>query len=322
MSNITPNPKTSSTTRIHWGRYVLAFLGIFVLLLLATFILDWVNSYRIPPDVQVHLDIAERKSIAAATMAEKDLHEFFAAAKQNAPLFAKHALSLSSKWRAVSDVIPFTRDDRLKEYITQRFHEDILSPGDLEKALQNILTLYLKEVESIENEMLINIQLDVPDLPPNSIMRTTSPESLGSVFQTLLVQTAKSSQSDVMRCIGRDTVAEIASTILGPLAVQMAASAGILTVGGSAAGVTVGLSIIAAVIVDLAVSWIWDWFTDPKGDIAAAICSQLDNMERLIIHGDGKTPGFREQLLKINQERTEIRQKTIQKMIHSSRSIL
>lgn len=321
MSDITPiteNP-TNKTNR---SRHVLIFLGVITALLLGMFFRNWVNSYRIPPQVQIHLDVAEQKSIDSVTKAEEELHEFFDAAKQNSRRFAEHALGWGSKWRAVSDVIPFTRDDRLKEYITQRFHEDIFSPSDLENVLQDILALYLKEVESIENEMLVNIQQDVPDLPSSSIMRTTPPESLNSIFQTLLVQTANSTHSDVARCIGREAISFIAGEILGELAVQMAASAGILTAGGSTAAVTFGISVIAAIIVDQVITWIWDWYADPKGEVAAAICAQIDNMENLIIHGDGKTPGLRAQLLKINQERTIIRQKTIQKMIHSNGSML
>ena len=266
--------------------------------------------------------MAEQKSIDAAAKAEEELHEFFEAAKQNSRRFAEHALGGWSKWYAVTDAIPFTRDDRLKEYITQCFHDDIFSPSDLDNALQDILALYLKEVESIENEMLVNIQRDVPDLPSSSIMRTTPPESLSNIFQTLLVQTAESANSDLARCIGQEAVSFIAGEILGELAVQMATSAGILTAGGSTGAMTFGIGLIVAVVVDQVVTWIWDWYADPKGDLAAAICAQIDNMENLIIQGDGKTPGFRDQLLKINQERTEIRQKTIEKMIHSNGSIL
>ncbi|MCR5164372.1 MAG: hypothetical protein K6C40_10175 [Thermoguttaceae bacterium] len=321
MSNITPITNANPTVKGNWSRHFLVLLGIIAALLIGFFVRNWVITPSIPPQVQIHLDVAEQKSIDAATKAEEELHEFFDAAKQNSRRFAEHALGWGSKWRAVSDMMPFTRDDRLKEYITKRFHEDIFSPSDLENVLQDILALYLKDVESIENEMLVNIQQDVPDLPSSSIMRTTPPESLNSIFQTMLVQTAKSTHSDVARCVGREAVSFIAGEILGELAVQMAASAGILTAGGSSAAMTFGIGLIAAVIVDQVVTWIWDWYADPKGEVADAICAQIDNMERLIIQGDGKTPGFREQLLKINQERTEIRKKTIEKMIHSNGSM-
>lgn len=322
MSNSIPNLNENPKVKSNWSRHVFVLLGVITALLLGMFIRNWVNSSRIPPQVQIHLDVAEQKSIDAATKAEEELHQFFDAAKQNSRRFAEHVLGWGSKWRTGVDILPFTRDDRLKEYITKCFHEDIFSPNDLENALQDILALYLKEVESIENEMLVNIQQDIPDLPSNSIMRTTPPGSLSSVFQTLLVQTANSAHSDLARCIGRETVSLIAGEILGELAVQMATSAGILTAGGSTAAMTFGISVIAAIIVDQVISWIWDWYADPKGEVAEAICAQIDNMERLIIQGDGKTPGFRDQLLKINQERTEIRQKTIQKMIQSNGSIL
>lgn len=320
MSNITP--KMNPTVKMNWSRHGLILLGVITALILTMLIRSWMNSYHIPAKVQVHLDVAEQQSIDAAAKAEEELHEFFDAAKQNARRFAEHALGWGSKWRAGMDALPFTRDDRLKEYITQCFHEDIFSPSDLEKALQDILALYLKEVESIENEMLVNIQQDIPDLPASSIMRTTPPESLGKIFQTLLVQTAESAHSDLARCIGREAVSFIAGEILGEIAVEMATSAGILSVGGSTAAATFGLSVIAAIIVDQVVTWIWDWYADPKGEVATAICAQIDNIENLIIQGDENTPGFRAQLLKINQERAKIRQKTVQQMIHSNGSTL
>ena len=309
---------SSSTPAKARPLHVYITIGVLLGILLAILVRAWFAYYYLPPKVQFHLNTAKEQTKDAAAQAEEELHEFFDVARENSRRFAEDVLGLYSKWYVTVDALPFTRNDRLKEYITQCFNDDIFSPEDLEQELQNILERYLQEVESIENEMLVNIQQDVPDLPPNSLIQTTPPENLKDIFQTILEQTAQSSQCDLVCCIGRETVSAVASGILGKLAVQMAVSSGIFGAAGPSAPVTCGLSIVAAFLIDGAISWIWDWYTDPKGKVCDAICAQIDNIENLIIQGDDKAQGLRAQLQNIGQERAKLRKKTIRKMIHST----
>ena len=280
-------------------------VGVVVGVVLMMSVRSWWRSNHISPRIHYHLDVAEKQSKDAAARAEEELRAFFDVARQNTRRFAEHALN--SKWIATKDW--FLGGNRVEEYVTQCFYEDIFSPESLKKELQDILDVYLKEIESIENEMLVN------DLPADSILRVESPQKVMQIFQVIFQEITEKSKADLTRSISRETVSFIAGEIVAAITIQMATSAGILGTSTVLGPETLGLSIVVGFIVDAVVSWIWDKCADPTGEVAQAVCEQLNHMEKVAIEGGGDVKGFREQLEVMGQERAKIRREAVKKMV-------
>lgn len=257
-----------------------------------------------------HLQESARQGQAAVETRLNDLRHFFAGAKAGAPRFAEEVLGLNSKWRLVKDKALFWRNrDKHREFIEWKFGQYVLKAEDLTKTIHRCVEDFVaRDSAEISNQLLTKIREDASIAIPRSLQKESRFEAatLKSIernfvevaqveYKDLGIQTASFAASTVAGTIAGQVLVRVAISI----ATKLGVSAGVLGTGAGAAAFTFGVSLIAAIVVDLLIGWAVDFFTDPKGDITRSLTAQLSSLETLIIDGDEKTVGLRMELERI-----------------------
>lgn len=239
------------------------------------------------------------------------IDEFFADVKSRTPVFSKKILGWSSKWRLVSDKLPLTRDDRHAQFLTRTFNEQLFSSADLTQVIDQIIRNYADGVAAVENEMLVRMRADVGDLPPTVLPEFVDQATLDAAFARAMAEASERVNADLKADVTREAVSLVVGEVLAIAAVRLGVSGGILAAGATSSWATVGIGLVVAVIVDQIVSWAWDKWRDPAGDISRKMDDKLEEIRRLIVEGDGENPGLRERLIALSYERAKLRQAAI-----------
>ncbi len=93
--------------------------------------------------------------------------------------------------------------------------------------------------------------------------------------------------------------------------VSLSVSAGILGVGTASSAETLGIGLVVSLLVDQIVSWVWDWWRDPVGDLTVKMNEKLDQIHGLIVNGVGISPGLRQRLEELSKKRAALRRAAI-----------
>jgi hypothetical protein len=256
-----------------------------------------------------HLDKAEKDTETIIRKGFPALWEFFSAAKKNTPKFAEEVLGYASKWRLVVDYVPFTKGDRHAIFIKSKFEQFIFSPDQLKIAVENTIKGYLDEIQSIESRMLVDLRADIANYPDEFPIGQYDEGLFQEKFDQALALAANASGSDLSDGIATGIVSAIAGEVMTLVAVRLGVSGGIIASGGASSWATLGIGLIVGLIVDQIVGWVWNWWADPKGNLAQDLNSKLDELYRHI------ADSIREQLAKFQQERDIARRKAVVKFL-------
>lgn len=270
---------------------------------------------KLPPPPQElakpHLDRAERECGRIIGEHLKALDDFFTDAKKNTRRFAEEALSWSSKWRLVADNLPLTSRDRHQKFIRAKFEEYISQEAQLEATVQRIVKRYVADVRSIESKMLVDLRADVADFPSTYVLAQIDANKLQAAYDEAIARAIEATRSDLRADITTELVSTIAGEVLTQVAVRVGVSAGILGTGAASGWVTLGVGVPVALIVDYIVSLVWDWYADPKGNLARDLDNKLDEMHRLIADGSTDVKGLRSLLEDFARERARVRRQAV-----------
>lgn len=267
---------------------------------------------------QPHLDWADAESQHAIDEHLATLTLFFDSAKQQTPRFARDVMGWRSKWRLVSDKLPFTRDDRHQAYLRERFGARVFTPQQLLQAVESVLTSYLTSVQSIEGMMLVRIRADVADLPAGSLPQFASPEALEQAFALALEAAAKQTEVDLRADLIRELVSIVTGEVLTMVAVRLGVSAGILATGASSSWSTFGVGLVVGVAADWVIQKVWNWWDDPAADLAGMMDARLDAIHQLLVDGDGSASGLRGKMLELHEQRRLLRRQAVHQLIEGS----
>lgn len=268
-------------------------------------------SRRIQPTLQW----ADQQAKSELTRHLKSVDEFFAKAKAGARPFAEDALSFSSKWRLAADYVPFTDGNRNRSYMSNSFRRHILKPNELAYAIEKCLRGYQQSLKSIENKMLVKMRADVADLPPIALPEFSSNTSLMRSYQDAVQQSIVAAERQATAGIGTEVASVVAGEVLASVAMRLGVSSGIVTAGAASGPVTFGVGVVAGLIVDQMVSWVWNWWADPTGDIARKIQYELSRVHRLTVTGDSRHKGLRGQMEDITRERSRVRRIAVSSLL-------
>jgi hypothetical protein len=258
-----------------------------------------------------HLSWAEEQALVKIDEHIKSLDEFFLDAKKNTPVFAKEAMDFSSKYYLVQEYIPFTRKGKHEEYIRRLFEKHLLTSANIEQTLKRVVESYLQEVKSIEGSMLVKIKADVSGFPTEYPIADYDASRLERTFDEALQISLNSSKNEAHAAISREVVSFVVGEVLSGVATQLGVSAGILGAGTTLSVKTLGIGLVVAVIVDSFVSYVWDWWKDPQGELVTKVNTKLDEINSLI-----KTK-LKEQMVEIANERTAVRQTAVLSILKS-----
>lgn len=263
------------------------------------------------------LEAADREGRAAVAEHLRAVDDFFAQAKRGTPGFAKQVLGWSSKWRLVSDKLPFTRTDRHALFLRKAFHDRLFSPEALTKVVEQTVKGYGSSAAGIENRMLVRLRSDVSDLPPAMLPGFGDDAALRAAFERALAQATQRIGADLKADVGRETTSLVAGEVMTLVAVRLGVSAGILSVGAGSSWATFGVGAVVGLVVDQAVTWVWNWWRNPAGDLSTKMNAKLDEIHALIVDGDGAQPGLRGRLEAVARDRAAVRRAAVLRMIES-----
>lgn len=262
-----------------------------------------------PPEevAKPHLSKAEQECERVIDEHVKALDGFFADSKKNTRGFAEDALGWGSKRRLIQDALPWSSGDKHKAFIKVKFEEHVFKPEQLEEAVKS----YLAHVRIIENKMLVDLRSDTSDFPSAYMLAELddkwSQESYDSAIAKAIDATGGKLQEDIASGI----VSTIADEVLAQVAIRLGVRAGILGAGAAAGTVTSGVGLVVGLIADQIVSFIWDWYSDPKGNLAGEIDRKLDEMNRLRVDGSTDVKGLKDRLRDFSRERSGTRNKVV-----------
>ncbi len=266
------------------------------------------------------LDWAEQESAKRAGEACEKIHRFFAHAKRGAPEFAADALGFRSKWKLLVDYVPFTRHNRNREYLRAKFAEHVFSEAELRQAVEQAIRGYGGDLRDVENQMLVRMRVDMADLPASALPELASLEGLQAAFNKAVEQAQGAVGVDVMsgavELVAAEIATRIAVQVLDAAAAGLGVEGGLLGAGAASSWETLGVGLIVFWIIDE----VWDWWTDPKGAIVKKLNGHLDRFEKLILDGDGKRAGLREQLQTLGRDRAAVRAKAIEQIFATQRN--
>ena len=336
MSTDQTGPHSSKTRRL-WSLYVLAAVGVVLGVslrepLVGLFTSDHDDTpsrptFELPTKtdeavrreaqrrIEPTLEWADDESKRLIAVHLKAIEGYFEQAKEGTRPFAEEALSYSSKWRLIIDYVPYTDGGRHERYIRNRFEHHVFKSDDLGEVIQESISGYLAALQDIENRMLVKMRADVADLPSTALPEFADNDVLEDAYAAALKTAADSSQVELRADVAREVAAMVAGEVLSFVAVKLGVSTGILSAGAGSSWATLGLSFLVSLIVDQVVSWVWDWWADPKGELAAKMNDQLDSILNLMISGDAENPGLRDRLGIIATERKRLREAALSRLL-------
>ena len=244
-----------------------------------------------------HLAKADQECDRAIEEQLQALDAFFKESKGNTRGFADEALGWGSKRRLLQDALPFTRSDRHKEFIQRKFGETVFSREQLEASIRQVVKGYLARVRSIESKMLVDLRADAADIPGDSLLARLNDKRLQEGYDSALAKAIESAGGRLQEAIAGDIVSTIAGEVLAQVAIRMGVRAGFLGAGAAAGTVTLGVGLLAGLIVD----HVWDWYSDPKANLAGEIDKKLDEVNRLL------ADGLRQRLREFSRKQSGIR---------------
>ncbi len=272
--------------------------------------------------IALELDTADARTAQAINDSVVSFVYFMNERRRGSRAFAERMLSLRGKWVLVRSKMPgFLGGDQQAHlrYLNQQFSQLIFSDADLQKAIESAVVAYLSELQAAENDLLVKVRADMADIPLDAMPAAQSDEIFRNEFNRVARQIApvvtRELGVDALREASSFVAGEVATTILASLATRMGASSGLMLAGAGSSWATFGLSIIAAVVIDQAISLVMDEVHDPVGQLEARIDLLLVNLCRLIISGDGELTGLKPQLTQFDRVRSRIRRGTLRQLI-------
>lgn len=311
------------TNRSNRGLLAVGFLGVVVAVLLGRPLLNWLREkpaatppeLKLPPPpeklAEPHLDRAQKEAQRAIDEHVKALDTFFADSKKNTLAFADEALSLRSKWRLAADYVPFTSKDRHQKFIREKFEEYVFKQSVLEDAVKQVVKSYVTHVRSIEGKMLVDLRADVADFPSAYVLAQIDENKVQAAYDEAVSRAVEVTGGDLRAVIANQLVSIIVGEVLTQVAVRLGLSAGILGTGAAAGVATLGIGVGVGLIVDWIVALVWDWWADPKGNLARDLDKKLDEINRLIVDGSEDVKGLRTRLQEFARERAALRRHAV-----------
>jgi hypothetical protein len=240
---------------------------------------------------------------AAAKAADKHLttiDNFFEQRTKGTKAFAEQLLSLKGKWKFVRGQIWTEEQQEHAAFIRSEFERHVFTTKDLNEVVASAIAGYVAEIQGLENQLLIQLRADISqsDLAAGEVLPAIgSQEKFDAEYSRLATSVtrliARDLQTDVARelvsFIASDLAAKISVKMLTVVATKLGISSGIFSKGsqGAASSVaTFGLTIAAAILVDLLIDEILKAAgNDPASQVAARVDSILFGLRDCIKDG-------------------------------------
>lgn len=252
-----------------------------------------------------HLQWAEQEDLSGLDVRIAPVRAFFNEARQGSRGFAEDVLGWESKWILAKDYVK--GEQAHDQFVEKRFADHIFRADQLEKLIESSVATYMQHLEHIDSELLVRLQADLEELPYDIGPAEVDREAMQHLLTQAIRESVASIEADFKGNVGRESISFVTGEVLAIAATRLATSAGILGVGAGTGTVTFMGGMIIGIIVDYIVSWAYDAYYDPVGEISDRLNQTLSKLEALIIQGDGTLPGLEGRLRDYAARRAQAR---------------
>ena len=271
--------------------------------------------------VAPRIEIAEEEARKAVEVRTEEVRAFFAERQKRVPAYADRVLSFRSKWELGKSKVPGADKDAHTRFLKEEFSKTVFSEAELGQVVTGAVENYVRDVQAIENALLVKIRADLKDAPecaamiPDLKTEALFRDRFGSLVGALSTKTGTDSKVDVGRLVGSEIAAAIAIRVGIAVAARLGVSSTILGVGAAGSLETFGISIVAGIIVDQIAGWVIGWYYKPEVEIGQKLNVELEKLCSLIVAGDEKTRGLEQELGALAERRKLVREAALREMI-------
>ena len=291
---------------------LLAAMGVILGIALAMLIRAAFNHAPAPEVVEMvayHLDQADEQAMDALELDLEPIYELLRKGLAGSTAFAQDALGWHSKWKLVSGYV--AGNDEHRRYLEERFAARLFAPEDLERALQQVVTTYVNQLNDVDAMLLVNLKADLEGISQSGLSIGIDRAALDEGLDAAIRDSMRAAEADFTGMVGRELASFVAGEVLTMASIKLATSAGILTAGASSGAVTFGAGLVVGLIVDAIIGWAIDEFLDPVGELSRQLREAVGQMIRLIILGNDEQPSLFERLADYGERRSEARNTAI-----------
>jgi hypothetical protein len=240
---------------------------------------------------------------------------FFHEVEEGIPSFVEEALGLKSKWLFLADRLPLTPKGQHEAFLREAFAWHLFTPGQLVHVVQQRMNNLQDGVAGIENEMLVRLRADLQDLQLAAPGVTVDEPALKQAYAEALARLQHEAQPVVRADVTADLASLVLSDALAVMAARLATSGGIMGGGMAGSWASFGATVVAAILVDQLLSWVWDRFADPRGRLENTLHARLAALRRTLVDGDGHVPGLRLRLGQWLEQRGQARREAVLRLL-------
>jgi hypothetical protein len=254
-----------------------------------------------------HIEKADAESQAGIDTSLRSLQAFFDEAKGHAEAFAYDVLGWTSKYKLIRG--------QHEEFLAETFRKHFFGPDELKQAMTSAVEAYVADLEAIDNRMLVDIRMDVADLPAAATLTKMPIPDLQQRYQSVCSRIAGITGADTAVDVGRLAADMIVSSVVTMMAARMGTSAVVLGAGAASSWWTFGIGIAIGVIVDQIIATVWDWTYDPHGKLVAMMEEKIDELQNLVLDGAEGKPGLRQELRRYADKRAIVRREAVLELL-------
>src|SRR5262249_54091209 len=172
-------------------------------------------------------------------------------------------------------------------------------------------------IDGVENQMLLRLRADLDDLPHEVIGLPHDRKQLEQLYAHAVTEMSKDAGQVVQVDLAADVGTLVLTEALAVLAQRWATPGLILSAGAVGSLGTFGLTLLAGIVADQVLGWIWDKIADPRGKLERALNERLVELRRVVIDGEGSVPGLRQRFEQLADERAKVRRAAVMKLVET-----
>jgi hypothetical protein len=257
-----------------------------------------------------HIEKADADSLASIDPSLQSLKAFFDEAKGKADAFADDVLGWYSKYKLIRG--------QHEKFLAETFRKHFFGPDELKQAMTNAVQAYVADLEAIDNRMLVDVRMDIADLPAGASLQAMPVPDLQDRYRLLCSRIAGITGADAAVDIGRVAADMIVTSVVAMMAARMGTSAVVLGGGAASGWWTFGIGLVVGVIVDQIIGAVWNWSYDPHGKLVVMMNKKIDEVRSLVLDGHDGKPGLREELRRYADKRAIVRREAVLQLLADS----
>jgi len=264
--------------------------------------------------VQTRLTNAKPRRQRAVVLAEREFQQFMFGAIKGCGAFSKQMFSFGSKWKYLT----YSKTEYQK-YLQRQFSKYVFSTSQLQNAITNSIKTCIRELDKIDNQLLISIRQDLSNHETLRIPSIKSQHSFTKHVNDAALHYREIANTELGLDVGGLVASEIATVIafqiMRTVAIRMGVSSAILGAGAVGSTVTFGGALVAGVIVDFIVQSIIGVFWDAKGELTRKIQQTLRKIDSEVRIGTKNSPGLRPRFTAISNSSHKVLQNALKDII-------